>query len=327
LCHILTGEPPYTGANAETIRKRAAEADLREALARLHGCDADPELIRLAERCLAPRKTDRPADAGVVAAEVTAYVAGVEERWQQERLRREREQVQAAEERRRRRLWMGLAASVLVAMCLLTAGLLMVNHLRREEQKAKNLAQQREQETRAAMDELSSTVIDDWLTRQPQLTSEQKEFLKKGLAYYENFIQNTGQTPEGRAALAQAHRRVGAIRRQLGLLPGAEAALIRAVELTEALAQEFPTDPAYQRQTAGTLEMLALIQKERGEYRKAAPLLDEAIRHQQEVIRQDSAKAKDRASLANLHHLLGNLRMDLRQGTRQKPRSVKPSRS
>jgi serine/threonine protein kinase len=313
LCRVLTGEPPYTGPNAEAVRLRAAEADLGEALARLNGCGADPELIGLAGRCLAPRKADRFADAGAVAAAVAAYVAGVEERLQQERLRREREQVQAAEERRRRRLWSGLAVSVLAAVLILAVGLLLVNHLRRQEQDARNLAQRREQETRAVLDELSSTVIDDWFARQPQLRPEQKTFLEKGLAYYENFTQQTGQTPEGRAALAQAHRRVGLIRRQLGLLPEAEAALTRAADLTKALAQEFPTDTAYQRQAAGALEGLAMIGKERGDYRKAAPLFAEAIRYQQETVRRNPEGPADRASLANLHHVLGGLHADLRQ--------------
>jgi eukaryotic-like serine/threonine-protein kinase len=96
LCKVLTGQPPYADPDGETLRQKARSADLDDARARLESSDADPELVRLAERCLAPRKADRPADAGEVAAAVAAYVSGVEERLQQERLRREREQVQAA---------------------------------------------------------------------------------------------------------------------------------------------------------------------------------------------------------------------------------------
>src|SRR5262249_42780152 len=80
LCQVLTGQPPYAGRAADTVLRRAVEADLGEALARLRGCGADPELIGLAERCLAPHKADRPADAGAVAVAVMAYVSGVEER-------------------------------------------------------------------------------------------------------------------------------------------------------------------------------------------------------------------------------------------------------
>jgi serine/threonine-protein kinase len=124
LCQILTGEPPYIGARTEDLHRQAIEADLEEARARLRGCGADPELIQLAQRCLAPQKTDRPADAGEVAAGVAAYISGVQERLQQERLRHEREQVRRAEERRRRKLWLGLAAVVLAALALATGGVL-----------------------------------------------------------------------------------------------------------------------------------------------------------------------------------------------------------
>jgi len=313
LCEVLTGEPPYTGPDTEAVRLKAAEADLEEARARLGGCGADPDLVRLAERCLARQKADRPADAGAVAAAVAAYVSGVEERLQQERLRRERQQVQAAEERRRRKLWMGLAAAVLVAVFFLAVGLVVVNHLRGQEQTAKDLAQRREQETRAVMDELSSTVIDDWLTRQPQLTPEQKEFLRKGLAYYEEFTRQTGETPEGRAALARAYRRVGVIRRQLSLLPEAEEALRQAVQLAETLVRESPSVASYQRDAAASSQALAAVLVERGDHRTAAPLLAEAIRHQQEALRQDSADTRGRASLAKMYFTLGALLADLKQ--------------
>src|SRR5262249_560367 len=123
LCTILTGAPPYLSPDRKVVLRLATDADLAGARERLGASGADPELIQLALRCLSPDKADRPANAGEVAAVVAAYRSGVEERLQQERLQRERQQVVAAEERRRRKLWTGLAASVLVAVLLLTAGL------------------------------------------------------------------------------------------------------------------------------------------------------------------------------------------------------------
>jgi serine/threonine protein kinase/Flp pilus assembly protein TadD len=117
LCQVLTGEPPYVGPDADAVRLRATEADLGETLARLRGCGADPELVRLAERCLAPRKADRPADAGEVAAALAAYLVGVQERLEGERCR-----ALAVEEGRRRKLWLGLAAAVLAAVGLAAGG-------------------------------------------------------------------------------------------------------------------------------------------------------------------------------------------------------------
>jgi tetratricopeptide (TPR) repeat protein len=137
LCKILTGEPPYTGPNPEVVLLRAAEADLGETLSRLHDCGADPELIGLAERCLATRKADRPADAAAVAEQLAAYQASVQERLRQAELERATAQATAAAERTARRRTRALALAVLALVALAAGGGLWVQHLtweRRAEQ-------------------------------------------------------------------------------------------------------------------------------------------------------------------------------------------------
>src|SRR5262245_8664322 len=47
LCEILTGKAPYVGRSAEEVRRKAANGDLADALARLDGCGIDQELITL----------------------------------------------------------------------------------------------------------------------------------------------------------------------------------------------------------------------------------------------------------------------------------------
>ncbi|QDU22115.1 protein kinase domain-containing protein [Urbifossiella limnaea] len=68
LCNILTGAPPYAGADARSAYKQAARADLAEGFARLDAVGADPELVALCKRSLAPEPVDRPRNAGVLAA-------------------------------------------------------------------------------------------------------------------------------------------------------------------------------------------------------------------------------------------------------------------
>src|SRR5262249_48300677 len=104
LCEILTGQPPYVAAAGWEVHLKAAQADQADALARLDGCGADAELVRLARACLAPRREERPGDAGVVAWEMADYEAGVQERLRQAEWERAQAQVRAAEERKRRRL-------------------------------------------------------------------------------------------------------------------------------------------------------------------------------------------------------------------------------
>jgi serine/threonine-protein kinase len=134
LCEILTGQPPFTGRHAEAAR-RAQQAKLDDAFARLDGCGADGELVALARRCLAAEPWDRPRHAGEVAEQVTAYQEAVAERLRQAELARAAEEARAAEarataaqerkareaaqaralaERRARRLTLALAASVLL---------------------------------------------------------------------------------------------------------------------------------------------------------------------------------------------------------------------
>ena len=72
LAAILTGRPPFVGDTAETTRVMAARGETRGCFERLDGCGADPDLVALAKRCLAPRREDRPADAQAVAREVAS---------------------------------------------------------------------------------------------------------------------------------------------------------------------------------------------------------------------------------------------------------------
>jgi tetratricopeptide (TPR) repeat protein len=258
LCEILTGQPPYTGPDA-AVRQQATEARLDAAVARLRASGADPELVRLAERCLAPDPAERPADAGAVAAAMTAYRAGVEERLAQERLERERQQVAAAEARRRQRVWMALAAVVAVAVAGLAAVLFAIDNLRSQELTARRLAEEREGVAREALDEVFSKVVDDWAARQPELTTSHDAVLDRALALYEQLNRATPEKPEGRAVLAEAYRRAGSLRHRLTRAPVAEEHYRKALQLYESLRGEFPEDSRYGPQVAGCRNDLGTV--------------------------------------------------------------------
>jgi serine/threonine-protein kinase len=128
LCQILTGRPPYAGTRDE-VREQARQADLAPAFARLDACGADPDLVALAKTCLQPEPDRRPAAAGAVAAAVTAYLAGVQQRLRAAELdraaaqaRAEEARAKAAAERRARRLTLGLAGAVLLVGVLVAGG-------------------------------------------------------------------------------------------------------------------------------------------------------------------------------------------------------------
>jgi serine/threonine protein kinase len=86
LCQILTGHPPYVGVGTTTdevcrdVWQKAEDGEIEEGLERMERSGADEGLIRIAKRCLAPRRHDRYRDAGALTREVAGYLASVEER-------------------------------------------------------------------------------------------------------------------------------------------------------------------------------------------------------------------------------------------------------
>jgi serine/threonine-protein kinase len=169
LCEVLTGAPAFSGPLPEAVR-RARQAELASVFARLDGCGADAELIRLAKQCLAAERSERPRHAGIVAGAVTAYLESVSERLrqadlsraaeearrveaqataEQERQARQAAQAKATAERRSRRLTASLAATILAAMVL---GGLAWARLRQEHEKVR---QEREKaETQKAQNQI-----------------------------------------------------------------------------------------------------------------------------------------------------------------------------
>jgi hypothetical protein len=81
LCTLLTGQPPFVGASADQLRRRAARGDIDDTLKRLAHCGTQPELVSLAKRCLAARLGQRPASAGEVAAALEPMVRRGGELW------------------------------------------------------------------------------------------------------------------------------------------------------------------------------------------------------------------------------------------------------
>jgi tRNA A-37 threonylcarbamoyl transferase component Bud32 len=133
LAAVLTGRPPFVGNTVMDTIIRAAQAELTNTFDRLDESGADPELIALCKRCLAPHPDARFLDGTAVAWAIARYRSDVEERLRQaereraaeearaqeeENTRREKE-AKAEEARKRKRTQWALAAT---AVLLLAAG-------------------------------------------------------------------------------------------------------------------------------------------------------------------------------------------------------------
>ena len=125
MCEILTGAPPYRGDTGQMV-VQAASAQLDDAYGRLDTCNAEPELIDLARRCLAPDPNARPEDGAAVARAIRSHQDQVEARMEASRIRRQESRVRraamGAEQARaatRQRAWMAVAAVVVLAVTVL----------------------------------------------------------------------------------------------------------------------------------------------------------------------------------------------------------------
>jgi serine/threonine protein kinase len=125
LCVMLTGKPPYIGPDSEAMLLMAIRGELSEALVRLDGCGAAPELVSLVKRCLAPNRDDRPADAAEVADVLALYRVGLQEKAQAVVSERAASEARRRE-RRRQVLWWFLAESLVILGSLVLFPLLYV---------------------------------------------------------------------------------------------------------------------------------------------------------------------------------------------------------
>ncbi len=133
----------------------AARGKLDDALARLDGCGAEPDLVALCKRCLATEPADRPRDAGEVATAVAGRRAAAEARAKAAEVEAGQAVVRAAEELKRRRALLaagGVVLTVLLAgIAGTTVGLVRADAARRDAETA-----QRETEAKRVEAELAT---------------------------------------------------------------------------------------------------------------------------------------------------------------------------
>jgi serine/threonine protein kinase/Flp pilus assembly protein TadD len=213
LCEILTGQPPYGEGEDHLLLRKAARADLGEALARLEVCRADAGLIRLARRGLAPDPANRPRDAGVLAAEMASYRESMEARLRQAEVQWAKARTRAEEERKRRRVVVGLAVALLVLVAGVASAGLWYQHDRARAADEQARRDREEALRRARLEGNASSAADkgeEQRRQAPGLTDKSAEWQAK-LSAAQSAAQQAqallGQV--GEAASPALRRRVG----------------------------------------------------------------------------------------------------------------------
>lgn len=145
LCEILTGLPPYIGANGTEIFRLASRGKLDDCDRRLDQCGADPELIRLARRCLQVDPAQRPSDAGELARGVAEYLRSVDTRLKETEIQAAAQAARLDQQQRAaknlRRMNAVLISVALTAMLAGVAALLARNEAARQARSAADNAQ------------------------------------------------------------------------------------------------------------------------------------------------------------------------------------------
>lgn len=307
LCAVLTGKPPYVARSSEAARQLAAQGKLDDARARLAACGAEPELVALCLRCLAPAPHDRPRDAGEVAGAVAALREAAEERAR----RAELDRVRAAEQGKRRRML--LAASAALVVVLLAGLSVSLWQTKRVEQERddKELALTGEQKAReltmAALRDLTDDVVEYQLARGPQMSDENREFLRKIIKHFESFADFTANDAASRAIRAEGHSRVGIMRYRLGELDDAETAYSTAVDLQTQLAADFPTNPEFRQALAASHNGLGLLLRDTGRIKAAEAEHRAAVDLLEQLAEDFPARSEFRGELARSQNGLGGL--------------------
>jgi tetratricopeptide (TPR) repeat protein len=286
---------------------------------------ADPELVRLAERCLAPQKADRPADAGEVAAAVSAYLAGVQERLQEERLRREREQVLRAEEQRRRRVWLSLAAAVLLALAAgvvgTTLGMVRADQARVAEEGQRQIAEDKEREAEAqrrqavefrdrALDALRATTgedVEQLIAAKPALGTDERAYLEAIVKPWQAFAAQEGDDEQSRALRGEGHLRVGNLLQKLGRRDQARGEYEQARVLFQELAAQSPAVTDYRHKLASTQSSFGDLLTDLGPTKEARVELEQARDILQKLAAQTPAPLGLQLDLARTQNNLGGL--------------------
>ena len=107
------------------------------------------------------------------------------------------------------------------------------------------------------MDEMYTQVAEKWLAQKAELTSVQKQFLEKALAFYQQLATEESADPTVLFETAQAEQRVGELQNKLGKYVEAETAYRRAIELFGQLAHT-EQDAQYNQALAKTHRSLGL---------------------------------------------------------------------
>jgi serine/threonine protein kinase len=162
---------------------------------------------------------------------------------------------------------------------------------------AERRAEARYDQARRAVDEMYTQVAEKWLAGQPKLTTLQRDFLEKALAFYQQFAADRSGDPRRQYEAIQARDKVAVIQRSLGHYEKSEAAFRQSIKELEALVARFPDRAEYRNKLAGSLINLGGMLFHLGRRQEGTPLVVRSVEIRDELVAAHP-DADDRHDLA-----------------------------
>jgi eukaryotic-like serine/threonine-protein kinase len=159
---------------------------------------------------------------------------------------------------------------------------------------------------RQAIETVTSETAIEQLSRKKDLLPEQKDFLDKMIQYYAESSQGTAATDDERSRQTRAYHRIGRMNQVLNRFQDSEKAYRRAVALGRQLIADFPAQPEFRLQLAGSLVNLAVLLRVTSRPAEVEAANAEALAIYEKLAADFPNEPKFRQGLSGIHNNLGN---------------------
>jgi serine/threonine protein kinase len=215
LYELLTGRPPFMAATLLETLMQVLENEPVSPRALNPTVDKDIETICL--KCLSKQPSRRYQRTAELVDDLKRYLA--------------HEPIYARPTSSIERLgkWVRRHPSLATLASVVLLALVAVSLLWFEATTARNREIKRRMQTRSALDEMTSFVIEDLLAQQTELTDVHEQYLRRALKQYREFADDTPDDKKGLEGLAATYMRIGGIQERLGDLDDAAVAFRHAI--------------------------------------------------------------------------------------------------
>jgi serine/threonine protein kinase/tetratricopeptide (TPR) repeat protein len=222
----------------------------------------------------------------------------------------------AAKWTRRHRPLVGAGVALLaVAGLAMALGTLLIWRAQRHTETALQQARQKQLLAQQVVNEMFTDLADQWLEHEPHQELQQRKFLLKALAYYQQFARENATDPDIRQATGRAARRAGDIQQRLGEYEEAHQAYAEAARILGQLAQEYPGLPDYRADLADCANSRGILLVKTGQLQAAQETFRQAVATYEKLVTDSSAGSDYRRHLVTAYRNLAGILIDsARQG-------------